>query len=148
MRQICIALCFSFFASVIHAAGMPIDIPAPQSQHHITATDSAIHHCDGVVSSAPDNDSKQPCHSDSYQCCLGFVLIPRLSAQGSITSTQAPFSSGSPLLLQPMVNGIYKPPKSLSEFSSRTDLNLWHLVTHLFLEKHNDNDPLHGVIGC
>ena len=29
MRRICVALCFSLFASLIHAAAMPIDLSAP-----------------------------------------------------------------------------------------------------------------------
>ncbi|MBU3625641.1 hypothetical protein ICN48_05250 [Polynucleobacter sp. JS-Safj-400b-B2] len=111
MRRICIALCFSLFASLIHAAVMPIDLSVEQAQHQVTVADNSAHHCDEVVSNSHDTNTNQPCHGDSYQCCLGLVVIPILSIELSIASTQAPPSTGSLLVLQPMINFIYKPPK-------------------------------------
>ncbi|QWE08639.1 hypothetical protein [Polynucleobacter ibericus] len=108
MRRICIALCFSLFASLIHAAVMPINLSAHQPQYQVT--DNSAHHCDEVVSKS--HDTNQPCHGDSYQCCLGLVVIPILSIELSAVSTQAPSSKGSSLVLQPMINFIYKPPKA------------------------------------
>jgi hypothetical protein len=112
MRRICIALCFSLFASLIHAAVMPIDLSIHQPQHQATVTDNSGHHCDEVVSNSHDTNTNQPCHGDSYQCCLGLVVIPILSIELSIASTQAPPSAGSLLALQSMINFIYKPPKA------------------------------------
>jgi hypothetical protein len=112
MRRICTALCFSLFASLIHAAVMPIDLSAHQPQHQVTVTDNSAHHCDEVVSNSHDTNTKQPCHGDSYQCCLGLVAISILSIELSVASTQAPPSTGSSLALQPMINFIYKPPKA------------------------------------
>jgi hypothetical protein len=112
MRRICIALCFSLFASLIHAAVMPIDLSAHQPQHQVAVADSSAHHCDEVVSNSHDTNTKQPCHGDSYQCCLGLVVIPILIIELSVASTQAPPSIGSSLVLQPMINFIYKPPKA------------------------------------
>jgi hypothetical protein len=111
MRRICIALCFSLFASLIHAAVMPIDLSAHQPQHQVTVTESSAHHCDEVASNFHDTNTNQPCHGDSYQCCLGLVVIPILSIELSVASAQAPPSIGALLVLQPMINFIYKPPK-------------------------------------
>jgi len=112
MRKLCIALCFSLFASLIHAAAMPIDLSVHQPEHQATVTDNSAHHCDEVVSNSHDANTNQPCHGDSYQCCLGLVVIPILSIELSVASTQAPPSIGSSLVLQPMINFIYKPPKA------------------------------------
>jgi hypothetical protein len=112
MRRTCIALCFSLFASLIHAAVMPIDLSVEQPQHQVAVTDNLAHHCDEVVSNSHDTNTNQPCHSDSYQCCLGLVVIPMLSIELSVASTQVPPSVGLSLALQPMINFIYKPPKA------------------------------------
>jgi len=111
MRKLCITLCFSLFASLIHAAVMPVEPSANQSHHQITAIDNSAHHCDEVVSNSQDTNTNQPCHGDSYQCCLGLVVIPMLSIELSVVTTQAPSSIDSSLVLQPMINFIYKPPK-------------------------------------
>ena len=112
MKRLCIALCFSLFASLIHAAVMPVELSANQSHHQITAIDNSAHHCDEVLSNSHDTNTKQPCHGDSYQCCLGLVVISMLSIELSTASAPAPPSSGSSLVLQPMINFIYKPPKA------------------------------------
>jgi hypothetical protein len=112
MRRICTALCFSLFASLIHAAVMPINLSAHQPQHQVAVSDNSAHHCDEAVSNFHNTNTNQPCHGDSYQCCLGLVVIPILSIELSIASTQAPPSSGPSLVLQPMINFIYKPPKA------------------------------------
>jgi hypothetical protein len=109
MRRICIALCFSLFASLIHAAVMPIELPINQSHHQVTVTDNSAHHCDEMVSNSADTN--QPCHSDSYQCCLGLVVMPTLSIELSAVSTQAPPPCSSLLALKSATNFIYKPPK-------------------------------------
>ncbi len=112
MNRICIALCLSLFASLIHAAVMPVDLSAHQPQHQVTVADNFAHHCDEALNNAQDTNTKQPCHSDSYQCCLGLVVIPIVGIELLLASTQAPPSTGSSLTLQPMINFIYKPPKS------------------------------------
>ncbi|WP_173961180.1 hypothetical protein [Polynucleobacter arcticus] len=114
MKRICVALCLSLFASLIHAAVMPIDLSAQQPQHQVIVTDNSSHHCDDAVNNSQDSNTNQPCHGDSYQCCLGLVVIPKLSIELSVISAQAPPSIGASLVLLPMINFIYKPPKILS----------------------------------
>ena len=114
MRKICLALCLSLFASLIHAAAMPIDINAAQSHRQTIAVDISTHHCDEVVNNVRDENSKQPCHGDSYQCCLGLVFMPPVVAIAPMDFTETLASNYSSLALQPMINFIYKPPKTLS----------------------------------
>ena len=117
MRKICIALCLSLFASLIHAAVMPIEQPVSQSlvsqaHHQVAAVDNSAHHCDEVASNTSDSNSKQSCHGDSYQCCLGLVFISPFAVLAPTDFNAIPVSSYSSLALQPMINYIYKPPKS------------------------------------
>ena len=112
MRRICIALCLSLFASLIHAAVMPIDLSARQTQHQMTATDNSAHHCDGVADNAQDTNTNQLCHGDSYQCCLGLVVSPALGIDLATDFTGILMSQYSSLALQPMINFIYRPPKA------------------------------------
>ena len=117
MRKICIALCLSLFASLIHAAVMPIEQPVSQSSvsqthHQVAAVDNSAHHCDDVASNASDSNSKQPCHGDSYQCCLGLVFISPFAVMAPADFNAIPVSSYSSLALQPVINYIYKPRKT------------------------------------
>ncbi len=116
MRKICIALCLSLFASLIHAAVMPIEQPVSQSSvsqdYQVAVLDSSVHHCDEVASNTSDSDRKQPCHGDSYQCCLGLAFISPLAVLVSVDLNVNPAPNYSSLALQPMINYIYKPPKS------------------------------------
>ena len=117
MRKICIALCLSLFVSLIHAAVMPIEQPTSQSSvtqahHQMTVVDASAHHCDDVASNTSDSNSKQPCHGDSYQCCLGLLVISPFAALAPADFSASPVVNYSSLALQPMINYIYKPPKS------------------------------------
>jgi hypothetical protein len=117
MRKICIALFLSLFASLIHAAVMPIEQPVSQSsvtqgRYQVAAVDASAHHCDQVASNTSDSNSKQPCHGDSYQCCLGLAFISPLAVLVSEDLNVNPAPNYSSLALQPMINYIYKPPKS------------------------------------
>ncbi len=114
MRRICIALCLSLFASLIHAAVMPIGLSEHQAQEQITTIDISAHHCDEVADNSQDKNSNQQCHGDSYQCCLGLVISPLLGIDLATDLTGIFISQHFSLVLQPMIHFIYKPPKSLS----------------------------------
>jgi len=113
MRKICIALCLSLLTSLIHAAVMPTQLRENQSHHQIVAAEQSVQHCHEVESHTPNTNSPQLCHTDSYQCCLGFVVIPLLAMDISTTSTDNLTPQYSSLALKPIINYIYKPPKSL-----------------------------------
>jgi hypothetical protein len=110
MRKICIVLLLSLFASLIHAAVMPIDLELHQSLPQNTAMDNSTHHCDEVASNF--QDSNQSCHGDSYQCCLGFVIVPSLEVELSVAPKDNLIPQQSSLDLKPMISFIYKPPKA------------------------------------
>ena len=117
MRKICIALCLSLFASLIHAAVMPIEQPvsqssASQTHHQVAAVDNSAHHCDEVATNTSDSNGKQSCHGDSYQCCLGLVFISPFAVLAPADFSASLVANYSSLALQPMINYIYKPPKS------------------------------------
>jgi hypothetical protein len=112
MRRICLALCLSLFASLIHAAVMPIDLSVRQHQDPIVSIDHFSHHCNEVVGNAQDININQSCHGDSYQCCLGLVVAPPLSMDLATDFTGNYTSQYSSLVLQPMISFIYKPPKA------------------------------------
>ena len=107
MRKICIALCLSLFASLIHAAVMSIGQPVSQSSasrdyHQVTAVDNSAHHCDDVASNASDSNNKQPCHGDNYQCCLGLVFISPFAVLAPADFNTRPVVNYSSLALQPI----------------------------------------------
>lgn len=78
---------------MIHAAIMPIALPGSllstsQAHHQVAPVDNSVRHCDDVagnvsnsnINSNINSNGKQPCHGDSYQCCLGLVVISPLVA--------------------------------------------------------------------
>lgn len=110
MRKFCIVLCLSLFASLIHAAVMPFDLQSQQSHEQITSIDNSAHHCEEVVNNS--KDTIQPCHGDSYQCCLGFVIVASLGVELIVAPTNNLTPQQSSLALKPVINFIYKPPKA------------------------------------
>ena len=116
MRKICLALCITLFASMIHAASMPIAFSNAHSDHQTMSIDTASQHCDEVADNLRDANSKPSCHGDSYQCCLGVVLVPLLAAPVAQDFMETPLSEYPTLALQPIINFIYKPPKSQVNF--------------------------------
>lgn len=110
MRKICLALCLTLFASLIHAAVMPVDLSSNQS-HQTVAMDISSHHCDEDISNTQDSNTNQSCHSDSYQCCLGLVVALPSSVDLAIAFTEELASIKSSLTLQSMTNFIFRPPR-------------------------------------
>lgn len=112
MRMICLALCLSLFASLIHAAVMPVELVSGNPHHQVVATDVTNHHCGEMLNSTQDAHQNQPCHGDSYQCCLGLLIAPSVAAIHSSDFSELHISKYSSLTLQPMINFIYRPPKA------------------------------------
>ena len=113
MRKICFALCLSLLTSLIHATVIPTELKANQSHHQIVANEQSVQHCHEVASNPQNTKTPQLCHTDSYQCCLGFVVIPMMAMDISTASTDSLTPQYSSLALKPIINFIYKPPKSL-----------------------------------
>lgn len=116
MKTICLTLCLSLFSSLIHAAVMPIGLsnnaPAEQAHHQMTVVDASAQPCHEAASVTRDVSSQKPCHGDSYQCCLGLVLVPSLGFKPSAAFTEKPVAIYAALAPQPKSYSIFKPPKS------------------------------------
>lgn len=118
VRKICIALCLSLFASLIHAAGMPMETvgrggsPMQETSQYLDQGQGHLHsEASHHHQKSPMQTSKHLCHGDNYQCCLGIVvsLLPRFNLSTTLTEHFVPVNS--PWVISPVVNFIYKPPK-------------------------------------
>ena len=107
MRKICIALCFSLFASLIHAGGIPASnygVGQSHSQHLVQ------HDCHSQVDQSHQSTNNQAHH----QCCLGVVAnLP--SSQYIQPDFSNHFVSYVPqLLVEVIPSHIFKPPRQNS----------------------------------
>jgi hypothetical protein len=112
MRKICIILCLSLFTNLIHAAVMEVDLPDYTLLEQMSNSDNSAHHCVKEMSKSSDSTPKHFCHSGSFKCCLGLVVLPSLNIQLSTHLTETLASTYSPLVLMTLVNLIYRPPKA------------------------------------
>jgi hypothetical protein len=114
MRRLCVLICFSLFASLIHAAVMPIAGLDNGSQHEITAPDSGAHHhedTDAQVKTKTVNHNQ--CHGKTFQCCLGFVMTTQVMSSAAINNFNVFDSLSQSLMIEGFSNQIYRPPKLL-----------------------------------
>ena len=110
MRVICFALCLSLFASLIHAAVMPIDAPA-QSHQQIGVLDNSIHHCND--NSSQEIPLKSSCHDNNHQCCLN-LMVTTLGNLGLANGySNSLVSTRTSLAFQSITDLIFKPPKTI-----------------------------------
>ena len=121
MKKICVALCFSLFASLIHAAVMPMDtVGHATSLSAVTQDQSIESHCHEVSSdhheshfqqSKQTESTKQLCHGDNYQCCLGLVVAPPIDMYLSTSLSNHLVPMNVAWVISPMAYLIDKPPK-------------------------------------
>ena len=116
MRKICLALCLTLFTSLIHAAVMPVGISIHHSNHQLSMTDDSVPHCDEASSDAHKAHSVQSCHGENYQCCLGVVTAVNSNTELFAAVTENLVSINQSLVIRPMVDCIFKPPKNQSNF--------------------------------
>jgi hypothetical protein len=110
MRKFCLALCFSIFASMIHAGSMPLSIDSLSQAH---AEHVVKHDCHNQ-SDVKAEKSPATNHQTHHQCCLGVVA--------NISSTQyiqPDFSNHlasqvPQLIIEAVPSHIFKPPKNIS----------------------------------
>ena len=110
MRKICIALCISLFASLIHAGSMPASNDAMSQTYAVHLVKHDCH---------PQNDVKvekshSTSHQSHYQCCLGFVA--NLSSNQFILPDFANhfIPQASHLIVEAILSNIFKPPRLIS----------------------------------
>ena len=112
MRKICVALFLSLFVSLIHASVMPIELSENQSHRQVLKVDTSAHYCDEVVNNTLGNNTNPSCSGINYHCCLGFVIVPSVDVDLSVAISANLIPYSSLLILQPIINFIYKPPKT------------------------------------
>ena len=110
MRKLCIALCLSLFASLIHASSMPAsnDLAGQAHAKHVVQHDCHTNGDKNIDKSQSTN------HQTHHQCCLGVV-----ASLSSNQYTQPDFSSHyasqvSQLSVEAIPTHIFKPPRQIS----------------------------------
>ncbi len=110
MKRICIALCFSLFASLIHAASMTMPFEATGQTH----SEHVVQHECHTQSDAPVENSNSMNHQAQHQCCLG-VVANLFSNQHILPDLSGYFFSEVPqLIVEAVPNHIFKPPRKIS----------------------------------
>jgi len=109
MKRICIALCLSLFASLIHAGGMPVSADSTQAHAgHVVQHDC---HTKGDVTVEKPQSTN---HQAQHQCCLG-VLANLSTSQYIQPDFSNHFVSQVPqLIVEAVPSHIFKPPRLIS----------------------------------
>ena len=110
MSKICIALCFSLFASFIHAATMPMPFEAAEQLY----AEHVVQHNCHTQSDATVEYSNSMNHQTQHQCCLG-VLASLISNQYIFSDLSNYFFPEVPqLIVEAVPSYIFKPPRKIS----------------------------------
>ena len=110
MKKLCIALCFSLFASLIHAGSMSAsnDLAGPAHAQHLVQHDCHTNGDTNIDKSQSTN------HQTHHQCCLGVVanLSTNQYTQPDLLSHYTP--QVSLLVVEAFPAHIFKPPRQFS----------------------------------
>ncbi len=138
MKKICSFLCLSLFASLIHAAVMPMDLNTNIHNHQVVHTSEKKHDlhpildvhemhadhqvthcasdnaqlCDEISQHSSSSETKEVCFGNGHQCCLGIILTPTFKHDLISSFEISLVSKNSSLSLQTLTNFIFKPPKA------------------------------------
>jgi hypothetical protein len=107
MKRICITLCFSLFASLIHAGSMPTSVDVVSQAH----TGHVVQHNCHTKSDVNIENSQSTNHQAQHQCCLG--VVAHLSTSQYIQpDVSIHFISQVPkLIVEAVPSHIFKPPR-------------------------------------
>ncbi len=110
MKRICVTLCFSLFASLIHAGGMPVSANSVSQAH----SGHVVQHDCHAKSDVNVENSQSTNHQAQHQCCLG--VIANLSTDQYIQPDFSNhFVSHVPqLIVEAVPSHIFKPPRLIS----------------------------------
>lgn len=110
MKKICMALCLSLFASLIHAASMPMSFENSELFNEVHAVQHDCH----TQSDTKIDKSHTTNHQAHHQCCLG-VVASLFSIQYIQPNFSNHFISLVPqLIVQALPSHIFKPPRQIS----------------------------------
>lgn len=110
MKRTCIALCFSLFASLIHAGSMPVSTDTVSQDH----SGPVVQHDCHTKSDVGVDKSQSTNHQAQHQCCLG--VVANLSKSQYIQPDfSSHFVSQVPqLIVEAVPSHIFKPPRLIS----------------------------------
>ena len=110
MKRICIALCFSLFASLIHAGSMPVSANSTSEAH----SGYLVQHDCHTKSDVNAEKSQSTSHQAQHQCCLG-VVANLSTGQYIQPDFSNHFVSQVPqLIVEAVPSHIFKPPRLIS----------------------------------
>lgn len=109
MKRMCLALCFSLFASLIHAGSMPVSADSTK-----THASHVVQHDCHTQADIKVEKSQSTSHQAHHQCCLG--VVANLSSSQYI---QPDFSNHFISLVPQLIveadpSHIFKPPRLIS----------------------------------
>ena len=110
MRRICVTLCFSLFASLIHAGSMPASVD-PISQAH---SRHVVQHDCHTKSDVNVEKSQSTNHQAQHQCCLGVVANLSTSQYIQPDFSNHFVSQVPQLIVEAVPSHIFKPPRLIS----------------------------------
>jgi hypothetical protein len=110
MKRICIALCLSLFASLIHAGGMPLSTDAISQAH----TGHVVQHDCHSQSDAKVEKPQSTNHQAHHQCCLGVVANLSTTQYIQADFSNHFFSQVPQLIVEAAPSHIFKPPRLIS----------------------------------
>ena len=110
MRKLCIALCLSLFASLIHAGSMPAsnDLAGQAHAKHVVQHDCHTNGDTNIDKSQSTN------HQTHHQCCLGVVANLSTNQYKQPEFSSHFFAWVPQLVVEAIPNHIFKPPRSIS----------------------------------
>jgi hypothetical protein len=111
MRRLSLLLCFTLFASLIHAGAVD-SIWQSGSESYL---EQMTHHdCHTQQISTADEGNKSSNHHATYQCCVGVIAnsAQHQQLQASFSAQLVPKVSQLPIDVMP--EHIFKPPKQMS----------------------------------
>jgi len=110
MKRICIALCFSLFASLIHAGSMPVSADFVSQAH----SEHVVKHDCHTKSDANVEQSQSTNHQAQHQCCLGVVANLSISQYIEPNFSNHFVSQVPQLIVEVVPSHIFKPPRLIS----------------------------------
>jgi hypothetical protein len=110
MKRICIALCFSLFASLIHAGSMPVPADSISQAH----SGHVVQHDCHTKSDVNVEKSQSTNHQAQHQCCLGVVANLSTSQYIQPDCSNHFVSQVPELIIEAVPSHIFKPPRLIS----------------------------------
>ena len=110
MRKICIALCLSLFASLIHAGSMPMSDDGPGQSH----SQHVVQHDCHAQADTKIEKSQSTNHQTHHQCCLGVVANLTTNQYKQPEFSSHFFAWVPQLVVEAIPNHIFKPPRAIS----------------------------------